>query len=85
MIKEPLYSVLLKVGGLKAIYITNAFNSPRNEGGAFAQKTYITFNKGANWRLLKSPENTHDDCQHEHVSYIKASKFDQGPVLINFV
>ena len=54
--------------GLKGIYIVNQFDAPRTEGGAFMQKTYITFDKGGTWKSLTAPSEAKQLCPDQTVS-----------------
>ncbi|KAH3790539.1 hypothetical protein DPMN_168741 [Dreissena polymorpha] len=71
---------LVKVKGLKGIYLVNKFETPvANDMAVMSQRTYITYNKGGHWRLLDvPPEAKHlchepDNCHlHLHIGLTNA-------------
>ncbi|KAL4231927.1 Sortilin-related VPS10 domain containing receptor 2 [Mactra antiquata] len=54
---------LIKVKGLKGVYIINKYETLRTSiHGVFKQQSFITYDKGGNWRLLPPPEELKSSC-----------------------
>lgn len=74
---ENVVFLAFQVEGLKGVYLCNKFEA---DLGVMSQRTYITFNKGGNWRLLDTPDEVRHQCPDPQVtviSYVFKSLYDK--------
>ncbi|XP_061183965.1 VPS10 domain-containing receptor SorCS1-like [Saccostrea echinata] len=73
---------LYEVKGIPGTYISNQYVVPDPTGSQVSERTFITFDKGGNWRLLEPPAELKSGCKNPqacslnlHQTYSK-NKFD---------
>lgn len=63
-----------QVKGIPGTYICNQYDVPDPMGNQVSERTFITFDKGGNWRLLEPPEELKSGCKDAQVSLRNNSK-----------
>jgi hypothetical protein len=70
-----LFVIFCQVKGIPGTYISNQYFVPDPMGNEVSERTFITFDKGGNWRLLDPPADLKPGCKNPQVG--KYFEFDE--------